>query len=48
MLRRYYIGDFAHKVVGLGWVGAEAFVLLLGDRAAGRWPAGTPAPAGRR
>ena len=34
MLRRYYFGDFARKVVGVGSVGTEAFVmLLLGDRA---------------
>ena len=33
MLRRYYFGDFARKVVGVGSVGTEAFVLLLlGDR----------------
>ena len=33
MLRRYYFGDFARKVVGVGSVGLEAFVLLLlGDR----------------
>jgi uncharacterized protein (DUF2252 family) len=34
VLRRYYFGDFARKVVGVGSVGMEAFVLLLiGDRA---------------
>jgi uncharacterized protein (DUF2252 family) len=34
VLRRYYFGDFARKVVGVGSVGLEAFVLLLlGDRA---------------
>ncbi len=34
MLRRYFFGDFARKVVGVGSVGTEAFVmLLLGDRA---------------
>ena len=34
VLRRYYFGDFARKVVGVGSVGTEAFVLLLlGDRA---------------
>jgi uncharacterized protein (DUF2252 family) len=33
VLRRYYFGDFARKVVGVGSVGMEAFVLLLiGDR----------------
>jgi uncharacterized protein (DUF2252 family) len=33
VLRRYYFGDFARKVVGVGSVGAEAFILLLlGDR----------------
>jgi uncharacterized protein (DUF2252 family) len=33
VLRRYYVGDFARKVVGVGSVGTEAFVLLLmGDR----------------
>jgi uncharacterized protein (DUF2252 family) len=33
VLRRYYFGDFARKVVGVGSVGTEAFVmLLLGDR----------------
>ena len=33
VLRHYYFGDFARKVVGVGSVGAEAFVmLLLGDR----------------
>jgi len=33
VLRRYYFGDFARKVVGVGSVGLEAFVmLLLGDR----------------
>src|SRR4029079_10882649 len=32
-LRHYYFGDFARKVVGVGSVGTEAFVmLLLGDR----------------
>src|SRR5436190_18822574 len=29
VLRRYYFGDFARKVVGVGSVGTEAFVLLL-------------------
>jgi len=34
VLRRYYFGDFARKVVGVGSVGTEAFVvLLIGDRA---------------
>src|ERR1022692_1179063 len=34
VLRRYYFGDFARKVVGVGSVGTEAFILLLlGDRA---------------
>jgi uncharacterized protein (DUF2252 family) len=34
VLRRYSFGDFARKVVGVGSVGTEAFVmLLLGDRA---------------
>ena len=34
VLRRYYFGDFARKVVGVGSVGTEAFVMLLiGDRA---------------
>ena len=34
MLRRYYFGDLARKVVGVGSVGTEAFVMLLiGDRA---------------
>ena len=34
VLDRYYFGDFARKVVGVGSVGTEAFViLLLGDRA---------------
>jgi uncharacterized protein (DUF2252 family) len=34
VLRRYSFGDFARKVVGVGSVGLEAFVLLLiGDRA---------------
>jgi uncharacterized protein (DUF2252 family) len=34
VLSRYYFGDFARKVVGVGSVGTEAFVLLLmGDRA---------------
>jgi uncharacterized protein (DUF2252 family) len=34
VMRRYYFGDFARKVVGVGSVGTEAFVLLLlGDRA---------------
>ncbi len=33
VLQRYYFGDFARKVVGVGSVGTEAFVmLLLGDR----------------
>ena len=33
MLSRYYFGDFARKVVGVGSVGTEAFILLLmGDR----------------
>jgi hypothetical protein len=33
VLRRYHFGDFARKVVGVGSVGTEAFVLLLmGDR----------------
>src|SRR6202012_6217786 len=33
VLRRYYFGNFARKVVGVGSVGTEAFVLLLlGDR----------------
>jgi uncharacterized protein (DUF2252 family) len=33
VLGRYYFGDFARKVVGVGSVGTEAFVLLLlGDR----------------
>jgi uncharacterized protein (DUF2252 family) len=33
VLRRYYFGDFARKVVGVGSVGLEAFMmLLLGDR----------------
>ena len=33
VLSRYYFGDFARKVVGVGSVGTEAFVLLLlGDR----------------
>ena len=33
VLRRYYFGDFARKVVGVGSVGTEAYVfLLLGDR----------------
>jgi uncharacterized protein (DUF2252 family) len=32
--RHYYFGDFARKVVGVGSVGTEAFVMLLiGDRA---------------
>jgi Uncharacterized protein conserved in bacteria (DUF2252) len=32
--RRYYFGDFARKVVGVGSVGTEAFVMLLiGDQA---------------
>jgi len=34
VLQRYYFGDFARKVVGVGSVGTETFVmLLLGDRA---------------
>jgi uncharacterized protein (DUF2252 family) len=34
VLRRHYFGDFARKVVGVGSVGTEAFILLLlGDRA---------------
>jgi uncharacterized protein (DUF2252 family) len=34
VLRRYYFGDFARKVVGVGSVGTETFVvLLIGDRA---------------
>jgi uncharacterized protein (DUF2252 family) len=34
VLRRYYFGDFARKVVGVGSVGTEAFIMLLiGDRA---------------
>lgn len=34
VLRHYYFGDFARKVVGVGSVGTEAFImLLLGDRA---------------
>jgi uncharacterized protein (DUF2252 family) len=34
VLRRHYFGDFARKVVGVGSVGTEAFVvLLIGDRA---------------
>jgi uncharacterized protein (DUF2252 family) len=34
VLQRYYFGDFARKVVGVGSVGTEAFVtLLIGDRA---------------
>ena len=34
VMRRFYFGDFARKVVGVGSVGTEAFVmLLLGDRA---------------
>src|ERR1022692_3268514 len=34
VLSRYYFGDFARKVVGVGSVGTEAFLLLLlGDRA---------------
>ncbi len=34
VLSRYYFGDFARKVVGVGSVGTEAFILLLlGDRA---------------
>jgi uncharacterized protein (DUF2252 family) len=33
VLRRYYFGDFARKVVGVGSVGTEAFaMLLIGDR----------------
>ena len=28
VLSRYYFGDFARKVVGVGSVGTEAFVLL--------------------
>jgi hypothetical protein len=33
VLRRYYFGDFARKVVGVGSVGTEAYIfLLLGDR----------------
>ena len=33
VLHRYYFGDFARKVVGVGSVGTEAFILLLlGDR----------------
>ena len=33
VLRRYYFGDFARKVVGVGSVGTEAFILLLlGDQ----------------
>jgi uncharacterized protein (DUF2252 family) len=33
VLRRYYFGDFARKVVGVGSVGTECFILLLlGDR----------------
>ena len=33
VLRRYYFGDFARKVVGVGSVGTECFVLLLiGER----------------
>jgi len=33
VLRHYYFGDFARKVVGVGSVGTEAFLLLLlGDR----------------
>ena len=33
VLRRHYFGDFARKVVGVGSVGTEAFILLLiGDR----------------
>ena len=33
VMSRYYFGDFARKVVGVGSVGTEAFVLLLlGDR----------------
>ena len=34
VLRRFYFGDFARKVVGVGSVGTEAFIMLLiGDRA---------------
>jgi uncharacterized protein (DUF2252 family) len=34
VLQRFYFGDFARKVVGVGSVGTEAFILLLlGDRA---------------
>jgi uncharacterized protein (DUF2252 family) len=34
VLQRFYFGDFARKVVGVGSVGTEAFVMLLiGDRA---------------
>src|SRR5262249_11818569 len=34
VLRRYHFGDFARKVVGVGSVGTESFVILLiGDRA---------------
>src|SRR5215471_4733392 len=34
VLRRFYFADFARKVVGVGSVGTEAFILLLlGDRA---------------
>jgi uncharacterized protein (DUF2252 family) len=34
VLQRFFFGDFARKVVGVGSVGTEAFVLLLiGDRA---------------
>ena len=34
VLRRYDFGDFARKVVGVGSVGTEAFIMLLiGDRA---------------
>jgi uncharacterized protein (DUF2252 family) len=33
VLRRYYFGDFARKVVGVGSVGTETFImLLLGER----------------
>jgi uncharacterized protein (DUF2252 family) len=33
VMRHYYFGDFARKVVGVGSVGTEAFILLLlGDR----------------
>jgi uncharacterized protein (DUF2252 family) len=33
VISRYYFGDFARKVVGVGSVGTEAFILLLmGDR----------------